>query len=81
VVEIADTPQIGTKTKTGKDGVEVTEGDMIDHRRLRVDARKWYLCKLAPKRYGDRLDLGNADGKALQINVNLNQHGGDKPNG
>ena len=32
----------------------------IDHIRrsaLRVDARKWYLAKLAPKRYGDRLDV------------------------
>jgi hypothetical protein len=69
IVEIADNPQIGEKIKHGKDGTEITEGDMIEHRRLRVDARKWYLCKLAPKRYGDRLDLGNADGQPLQIAV------------
>jgi hypothetical protein len=25
--------------------------------RLRFDARRWYLSKLAPKRYGDRLEL------------------------
>jgi len=25
--------------------------------RLRVDTRKWFLSKLAPKRYGDRLDV------------------------
>lgn len=36
--------------------------------RLRVDSRKWYLSKLAPKRYGDRLALehGGVDGKPLE---------------
>jgi hypothetical protein len=29
----------------------------VDHRRLQVDARKWLLSKLAPKKYGDRLDV------------------------
>jgi hypothetical protein len=54
-IEIADTPQIGEKRKIDADGkVEVTTGDMIEHRRLRVDTRKWYLSKLAPKRYGEQ---------------------------
>lgn len=26
-------------------------------RQVRLDARKWYLSKIAPKRYGDRLEL------------------------
>lgn len=38
--------------------------------RLRVDTRKWYLSKLAPKRYGDRL-LVNADTHNTNVNVNL----------
>lgn len=55
IIEIADTPCIGVKTKTGDDGkTETTEGDMIEHRRLQVDARKWYLSKIAPKKYGER---------------------------
>ncbi len=33
------------------------DGKETDRDRLRVDARKWYLSKLAPKRYGDRLAL------------------------
>lgn len=33
--------------------------------RLRVDTRKWYLSKLAPKRYGDRLEHVGAEGKDL----------------
>jgi hypothetical protein len=28
-------------------------------RRVEIDALKWYLCKLAPKRYGERLELAS----------------------
>ena len=31
----------------------------INRSRLRVDARKWYLSKLAPKRYGDKVTLAS----------------------
>lgn len=70
IVEIADTPEIGTKTKTDDEGkTEVTEGDMIEHRRLRVDARKWYLSKLAPKRYGDKLELAGDTSAPLVVKL------------
>lgn len=63
ILDIADTPQIGAVTKTKPDGsVETREGDMIEHRRLQVDARKWLASKLKPKKYGDRVDLTNSDG-------------------
>lgn len=63
ILDIADTPRIGTVTKTKPDGsVETREGDMIEHRRLQVDARKWLASKLKPKKYGDRVDLTNSDG-------------------
>lgn len=66
IVEIADTPVIGVKTKTNEKGeVETTEGDMIEHRRLQVDARKWYASKLAPKKYGDRQEITGKDGAPL----------------
>ena len=55
IVMIADTPVNGIKTKTNDKGeIETIEGDMIEHRRLQVDARKWYASKLAPKKYGDK---------------------------
>jgi hypothetical protein len=38
---IADTPQKGIKTITKAGVVETIEGDMIEHRKLQVDARKW----------------------------------------
>ncbi len=56
-VAIADTPKPGIKTKTGEKGTEVTEGDMVEHRRLQVDVRKWMAGKLSPKKYGDRVEV------------------------
>ena len=54
MLHIADTPQIGQKTTSKATGLEITEGDMVEHRRLQVDTRKWLLSKLAPKKYGDK---------------------------
>jgi hypothetical protein len=42
-------------------------GEHAQRSRLRVDTRKWYASKLAPKLYGDRLDIGNADGEAFKV--------------
>lgn len=58
LLEIADTPQAGVRTEISDDGVKTVTEDMLGHRRLQIDARKWYLAKLAPKRYGDKLELG-----------------------
>lgn len=54
ILAISDTPTIGTKTVSKATGLEITEGDMIEHRRLQVDSRKWMLSKMLPKVYGDR---------------------------
>jgi hypothetical protein len=73
MLDIANTPMIGEKTKVGSDGkTETTSGDMIEHRRLQIETRKWMASKLQPKKYGDKLDL-NVDGKMTlipQISVN-----------
>lgn len=56
MLHIADTPQHGVKTKTTEKGIEIVEGDMVEHRRLQVDTRKWIAAKLKPKKYGDKVD-------------------------
>lgn len=57
-VQIADTPRMGVKRKEDPEGgVEITTADMIEHRRLQVDTRKWMAGKLHPKKYGDKLDV------------------------
>ena len=56
MMEIADNPQIGiTRTEKGDGTVEVKHGDMIDHRRLRIDSRKWMMARILPKKYGDKV--------------------------
>jgi hypothetical protein len=84
IIDIADTPMPGVKTKTTAQGVETTEGDMIEHRRLRVDARKWVAAKLKPKKYGDKVDLthANPDGSVLLppvINIGFGNGGPGEP--
>ena len=37
-------------------------GEHVQRSRLRIDARKWRASKMAPKKYGDKLGLGAADG-------------------
>lgn len=69
ILHIADTPVLGVKkvskpmTMKNNDGdivptgemlEEVTEGDMIEHRRLQVESRKWMLAKMLPKVYGEK---------------------------
>ena len=57
MLNIANTPQTGTVTKIGgANGVEVTEADMIQHRRLQVDTHKWVLSRMKPKKYGDKIE-------------------------
>lgn len=70
IIEIADTTEEGTKTKTTMTGIETTTGDMTDHRRLKIDARKWVVAKMQPKKYGDKMDL-TTNGKDLNPNITI----------
>jgi hypothetical protein len=36
-------------------GIADSSGEDVQRDRLRFDARRWYLSKLAPKRYGDKV--------------------------
>lgn len=74
MLEIADTPQVGSKTVSKATGLEITEADMIEHRRLQVETRKWALAKMAPKKYGDKIDLnhgGQPDNPITGIQIEI----------
>lgn len=81
ILTIADTPMEGVKTKTTASGTETTTGDMIEHRRLQVDARKWMAGKLQPKKYGDKItqELTGAGGAPLVpvLNVTIGKLGSE----
>lgn len=37
--------------------IETTTGDTVERSKLQVDARKWLLSKLAPKKYGEHIQV------------------------
>lgn len=41
----------------------------VQRDRLRIDARKWACSKLAPKSYGDKIEVGGPDGGALKVEI------------
>lgn len=57
-LEISDTTEEGIETVEKADGsVETRKGDMLGHRKLKVDTRLRMAGKLSPKKYGDKLEL------------------------
>lgn len=71
IIRISETPESGKTTKRDGDGkvIEVTEGDMLQHRKLRIYALQWYLAKLGRKKYGDKLDLGSDPEAPLSVTI------------
>ena len=66
IIDIAD--DSSQDRIVNEDGKEVMNSEFVQRSRLRVDARKWALSKLNPKKYGDasRLTLEGGD-KPIQI--------------
>ena len=61
IIEIADDGS--NDTYEDEEGRVRVDTDVIQRSRLRVDTRKWAMSKLAPKRYGDKLDLNHGGQK------------------
>jgi hypothetical protein len=56
ILAIADDSQKDTTTRRDAQGneYEVPDHEWIARSKLRVDARRWLMSKIAPKKYGDR---------------------------
>ncbi len=53
IISIADASENDIRTR--EDGSTYIDNEAVQRSRLRVDARKWYLSKLAPKKYGEKV--------------------------
>lgn len=53
ILQIADDGK--NDTYIDEDGNTRTDQDVVARSRLRIDARKWLASKMAPKKYGERL--------------------------
>jgi hypothetical protein len=60
IIEIADEKL--TPTGDGK-----VDSAMVQWQKLRMEARKWSLSKMAPKKYGDKLELSGDEHAPVSI--------------
>ncbi len=68
-LEIAD--DASGDWSTDKDGKKTLDHEHVQRSRLRVDTRKWAAGKLAPKRYGDKLQHTGEGGGPIRTEVDL----------
>jgi hypothetical protein len=66
LIEIADDGRNDFMERENENGGTWWEfkNEHVQRSRLRVDTRKWYLSKVMPKKYGDKLDV-TSDGRSL----------------
>jgi hypothetical protein len=71
---IADQSRVGQITTEGPKGTEIKTADMVERARLQVDTRKWLLSKLAPRKYGDKVqtEITGADGGPVVVTTDYN---------
>ena len=68
-LEIAD--DVTDDWTEDKDGKMVFDHEHVQRSRLRVDTRKWAAGKLAPKRYGDKLQHTGDGGGPIRMRPDL----------
>jgi hypothetical protein len=67
ILSIAD--QNERDTYINEFGIEIINSDVIQRSRLRIDARKWVLSKLNPKKFGDKIDHTTAGEKITSVSI------------
>lgn len=69
IVAIADDSSCDWETRKRENGeeYEVANPEVVNRARLRVDTRKWLMSKLAPRKYGDKVEHTGANGGPVVI--------------
>ena len=77
IVDIADESPALIFRDVSDDGESKTvisvDSAAVNHQRLRVDARKWFASKVAPKKYGDKTEIEHSG----NVSVNVVNYGRD----
>jgi hypothetical protein len=71
ILEIADDGTNDWMAREGKDGEAgwALNGEHVQRSKLRVDSRKWFASKVAPKKYGEKLELAGDKENPLAITI------------
>lgn len=71
IIEISDNTIEGVVIETDDNGrTKEKKGDMLGHRKLQIDSRKWVLSKMNPKKYGDKIDV-TSDDEPIGLEINF----------
>ena len=53
------------------DGKKYMNSEYVQRSRLRIDARKWFLSKMLPRKFGEKIDITTNGGEMAPVVVNL----------
>jgi hypothetical protein len=68
-LEIAD--ESANDWQIREDGSRYVDNEAVQRSRLRIDARKWYASKVAPKKYGDKVETVHSGDPANPIQKHI----------
>ena len=69
IIDIADDSSLDKKVL--ENGSEVLDSEFVARSRIKIDARKWVVSKLNPKKYGDKMDLTTDGEKITPQNIQV----------
>lgn len=72
ILDIADSSE--ADVYKDDDGNVKIDGNTVQRARTQIDARKWLMSKMSPKKYGDKVDVTSGGDKIqtpTAINVNI----------
>lgn len=69
ILDIAD--DSSGDSKELEDGKKVFDGEFAARSRIKIDARKWMLGKMNPKKYSDKINLKVEDDRDKTIEVKI----------
>ena len=69
ILEIAD--DASDDWTVGEGGKKAVDHEHVQRSRLRVDTRKWLMARMAPKKYGDKLQHTGEGGGPIRTEVDL----------
>jgi replicative superfamily II helicase len=53
------------------DGKKYMNAEFVQRSRLRIDARKWFLSKMLPRKFGEKIDITTNGGDVAPVVINL----------